>query len=1264
MNAPQSAASPKAALILSFAVMTAAVLAAPMDLQPLPTGTLVVQEPGGRITLELAGDEVGLKSRNGMTRVEKVAAKVEAEGVRRAANSRGRSNPGEKADLIFYPAGEPRDEANRRWLTSGVRARVPGNADIAALAAASGAESARRLPYAPEWVLFTATPGAGNALVLAEAVKKLPGVSTVEPALARQRTRRFVPNDPFFAYNAANPGYQWHLKNTGENGAIAGIDVNITGVWDTFKGSGVRIGVVDDGMETTHPDLAPNADTVNDWDFNGLDGDPAPGLGNNHGTSCAGVAAGRGNNGIGISGAAPLATLVGMKLIAAATTDEDEADAFSWKSDIIDIKSNSWGPSDNGSTVAGPGSVSLSALETAVNDGRGGKGTVFFWAAGNGKLNYDNSNFDGWSGSRFVTAVAAVTDRGVSAWYSEPGSNILVCAPSNGGNQGVTTTDLTGALGYNTSGSSNYADLNYTRDFGGTSSACPLTAGCAALMLEARPALTWRDVQEILVRTAVKNDPTSTDWVTNGGGFHFHHNYGAGMVDTAAAVALAQTWTLLPPQQHTDFTQSGIAGAIPDASATGFSQTFTIPAAKDMRIEHVTVDIDYTHPKRSDLEISLISPTGTVSRLSDRRLSDNKANLSWTFLTTHHRGERTTGAWTVKIADRVATSTGTLNSAALHFYGTELQPAGLPVITSAASATGTKDNLFGYQVVTAEPAASFAVTAGTLPAGLTLNAFTGRITGTPTAVGTFVVTVSATNSFGTSTAGLTITIGLSAGALIADAVDTADIGWTTTGSAPWFWQTSVTHDGIDAARSGGGADYDENRLDVTITGPKVVRWWWKVSSNLRHDFYGVFLDAVEQMVMSGEVDWEERELFVPAGVHTLEWRYWRDAAGQVGLDSGFLDEVRIEDPAATRPYISQAPLDFAAPLNAPAALFSVATGPGPITYAWEKDGTPLPSVTGPVLSFSSLVPGDAGVYRVVATNSFGSTKSQPATLSVTTPAASATLGNLVEAPVLPWGSASPSWIAESVAGQTRDGVDAVRSAAIDSVSSTSLHTSVTGPGTLSFWWRVSSEQDYDFLTFRQDGATVQRISGTSGTWAQITRAIPAGFHTLSWTYRTDEFVSSGSNAGWLDQVEYRVRYADWATTVFTPEQATAGGITGLHDDPDNDGLDNFLEYALGGAPLVAQGEALPATAVVPASQLASSSLSITYRRRTDAAVRGLTYTLLFSTELAPATFLPRSVVESAVVPAGDGQTEWVTATAATLPGDGSRVFVQLRVTEP
>ena len=516
---------------------------------------------------------------------------------------------GPKGEWVVYEKGAPQNDGTRRWLTQRVLVELAPGTQAASLVKVAGvAQASARGKY----VVVEFAGNADAAIAGAVSLLQAPGVLAAEPMLAHQLFHRFVPNDPYFAYNAANPGYQWHLQNTGQNGATAASDVNVVSVWDTLKGTGIRIGIVDDGLEVGHPDLAPNVDLANSFDFNDNDNDPSPGATNFHGTSCAGVAAARGNNGIGGSGVAPEATLVGIRLIAAPTTDQQEADAFAYKSDIISAKSNSWGPYDGAFGYAGPGALSAQALADTATAGRGGKGTVFLWAAGNGNLNGDDSNYDGWANSIYAIAVSAMNDKGRSAYYSEPGANILVCAPSNGGKEGITTTDRTGVLGYNEDGGTveypDFADNNYTNTFGGTSSATPAVAGVVALMLQANPNLTARDVQEVLVRSATQNDQFDGDWITNGAGFHFNVKYGAGLVNAQQAVAMASTWTNLAPLQSHNYTAAAMNLAIPDYNGNGVLKTFTVPISDNLRLEHITVHVKATHPNRGNLEWRLISP--------------------------------------------------------------------------------------------------------------------------------------------------------------------------------------------------------------------------------------------------------------------------------------------------------------------------------------------------------------------------------------------------------------------------------------------------------------------------------------------------------------------------------------------------------------------------------------------------------------------------------------------------------------------------------
>lgn len=408
--------------------------------------------------------------------------------------------------------------------------------------------------------------------------------------------------------------------------------------------------------------------------------------------ACAGNAAAKGNNGIEVSGTAPDATLVGMRLIAAAVTDAQEGEAMTYLPDLIQIKTNSWRPSDTGNVLEGPGPLATAALQTAATLGRGGKGSIILWAGGNGGDVGDNSNYDGYANSIYTIAIGATDSAGKRAYYSEPGSNLVVCAPSSGisGTLGITTVDRTGVDGYNSgSTAGELTDSNYTKTFGGTSSATPTAAGVVALILGKNPNLGWRDVQEILIRTAVK-PPASTGWVTNGAGFPFNHDFGAGLIDATAAVNLASTWTNLTAQTSATSTQSGLTATIPNNNTTGTSRTFDL-SASNIRVEQVTLKLSATHTARGNLEITLTSPSGMVSKLSEVHSDTGDNYPNWTFSSVRHWGELSTGTWTLKVADLSSTSNstgGTLTAAELKIFGapaTAVNPAPLAQITQPSN---------------------------------------------------------------------------------------------------------------------------------------------------------------------------------------------------------------------------------------------------------------------------------------------------------------------------------------------------------------------------------------------------------------------------------------------------------------------------------------------------------------------------------------------------------------------------------------------------
>lgn len=457
--------------------------------------------------------------------------------------------------------------------------------------------------------------------------------------------------DPFL-------GEQWYLSNIGQSGGCSGNDLNLAGVAE--KGSGAVIAIVDDGLELGHPDLIDRTRNMAayHYDYQANEVDTSDG---EHGTAVAGIAAATADNGIGIAGVAPLADLLGVRLLGGWITDLDEANALGHQQQIVDISNNSWGVPEDSAYLDRPSELAVAAMDAGVASGRGGLGILYVWSAGNGGAD-GNSNLDGYANSPYAIAVAATNECGRATYYSEPGTNILVNAPSSDWNVDVFSTDRTGAAGYN-DGLGWYGepdDPDYTGTFGGTSASTPMVSGVVARMLQANPRLSWRDIRRILATSAFRNDPNHVAWRPNAAGYWYNPYYGFGRVDAAAAVAVARGWQTGIATLQVSYPVAMDPVTIPEPGVDILRSSVNVPV--HYLLEDVALTLSSDHRDWSDLTVALVSPSGTRSVLSTGRPDGLLINESyaWRFSSQEFYGESAYGTWVLEVHDEQVGRSGRL----------------------------------------------------------------------------------------------------------------------------------------------------------------------------------------------------------------------------------------------------------------------------------------------------------------------------------------------------------------------------------------------------------------------------------------------------------------------------------------------------------------------------------------------------------------------------------------------------------------------------
>lgn len=555
--------------------------------------------------------------------------------------------------------------------------------------------------------------------------KSVDHVQALEPNIAQDRSVVAVynnrvtimlphePNDPFYHEGASEWG-QWYLDNK-----YGWPDIDANDAWTMASGKGVVIGVVDSGVDYLHEDL--DVDQSLGYDFVEDDEDSFPYENSYHGTAVAGVATAIGNNGIGVIGVAPGASVAGLRVPLNGTfnlaenpgpTAAQYVDAIHYANNDITIKNHSYGKILKYSSSNVPG---VSSIVDALRQSSLETGVIHVFSAGN-----ERQDTAGRTTATLpeVISVAALGYDGVFASYSNYGASVFVTAPSGQDDVGIVTTDITGFYGA-TGPVDNPVDpfphSGYMSQFSGTSASAPQLAGALALVKGLRPELDSRLAKHLLVNSSIVVDATDDSeesdggWSVNAAGCAFNQNYGFGLLNTRNLLNLANSrFTVGPLRQW----NSGPIQSRPRPAANvpdGGRLSYSIPVGQCVKptscaligadplgpLEEVGITLDIRHSRRGDVEVILKSPSGTSSRLLRSYTGLPEAVYDWatvdwatvgvdpadietfdeikhTFWSNAFWGENPGGKWTLHVDDRRADKVGSVISVEMHLRSGEV----------------------------------------------------------------------------------------------------------------------------------------------------------------------------------------------------------------------------------------------------------------------------------------------------------------------------------------------------------------------------------------------------------------------------------------------------------------------------------------------------------------------------------------------------------------------------------------------------------------
>lgn len=358
---------------------------------------------------------------------------------------------------------------------------------------------------------------------------------------------------------------------------------------------------------------------------------------------------------------------------------------------------------------------------------------------------------------------------------------------------------------------------------------------------------------------------------------------------------------------------------------------------------------------------------------------------------------------------------------------------------------------------------------------------------------------------------------------LCSALNNCDLSFTTD-NVKWFKQNSESADGVSSARSGGSI----SRLETKIKGPGIVKFWWKVSSELNSDYLNFKLDGRIIDKISGETDWMQKEMFINEKEHRFEWIYVESGSTKAGLNCGFLDSITI-----TPVFVPAITTAKATSINECYAL-AAASIELDEQYPLLKKGLCWSTVQNPTITnFTTNNTSEGGTFtdtivnlnpqqtyyvRAYATNisgtyygneiSFTTSNGYPICEVVNNCGLSFTTGG------------NANWFGQKAFSFDGDG--AAKSATIANAQETWMETSIPGPSVIRFQMKISSEPLNDKLSYYINGLYVENVSGEID-WTAKEFDLPKATNTFRWVYNKNDNILNGDDCVWIDQVEYHMK---------------------------------------------------------------------------------------------------------------------------------------------